>query len=95
MVDQLKFELNSPPDGIAIDRVTFGEGPALLVVSADASKAEAGSKGNLIVDVFIERSESRDGVARPARRISVGVLPAISFEVVEPKTWLDEAISGV
>jgi hypothetical protein len=94
MTAQLKFELSEPPDGIAIDRVTFGEGPALLVLSADADMAEPGNKGNLIVDVFIERSLSRDGVAQPVRRIPVGVLPAIPFEVVEPRTWLDEAISA-
>lgn len=94
MAAQLKFELNDAPDGIAVERVTFSEGPALLVLSANADKAEPGSKGNLIVDVFVERSQSRDGVAQPARRFPLGVLPAIPFEVVEPKTWLDEAISA-
>ena len=94
MSAQLKFELSEPPEGIAIDRVTFGEGPAVLVLKADADAAKPGVRGNLIVDVFIERSQTRDGVAQPARRFPVGVLPAIPFEIVKAKTWLDKAISA-
>jgi len=91
---QLKFQLSDPPDGIAIDRVTFGEGPALLVLSADADNAKPGTTGNLIVSVLVERTQSREESARPPRPFPLGVLPAIPFKIVKPRTWLDEAMSA-
>ncbi len=92
---QMRFELNDPPDGIAIDKIVPGPETTLLVLSADSDKVKAGLKGNLLVDVFFERSpRSRDGKPQAARRFPVGVLPAIAFETVEPKTWLDSALGS-
>lgn len=89
------FTLSNPPDGIAIERVERGPETAVLVLSADAEKAKPGVKGNLIVDVSIERTlRPQDGRPEVKRRFPVGILPAIAFEVVEPKTWLDAAISA-
>ncbi len=91
-LERLKLELSNPPEGVALQRIDAKPETTILVLSADAEKAKPGAKGNLIVDLFIERSQSRDGTPQPARRFPVGVLPAIAFEVVVAKTWLDEAM---
>ena len=95
MGGKFDFALSNPPDGIAIERVEQGPETAVLVLSADAEKAKTGVKGNLIVDVSIERTlRPQDGRPEVTRRFPVGILPAIAFEVVEPKTWLDAAIGA-
>jgi hypothetical protein len=55
-----------------------------LVLQCDAAKAKPGLRGNLIVAVFAERSVTpANQNARPTRRrIALGTLPAIPFEIV-------------
>jgi hypothetical protein len=77
---QVRLALNDPPEGIAIERVTpFPDGLGLSVMlRADPAKAKPGLKGNLILDVYLERPDAK-GVRR---RQLWGTLPAIPFEVV-------------
>ena len=86
LVKGIEFALSDPPEGIEIKETSPLSSGVTLVLRADAEKAEPGLKGNLIVDVSIERSFSR-GPGKPKapkRRVPVGVLPAIPFEVVAP-----------
>jgi hypothetical protein len=66
-----------------------------LTVKADANAALVGDSANLIVEASVEVEGQRPGgqaaaqpapAAQPARkqRISLGVLPAIAFQVVRP-----------
>ena len=80
---QVQLELNNPPEGITVKKVTPDAKGLLIELSVDSAKAKPGVKGNLIVDAFTERSsKGKDGKPRPKRRYALGTLPAIPFEVV-------------
>jgi hypothetical protein len=78
--------LSDPPAGIAIQEVSPDRQGVAIQLSVDAEKAAPGLKGNLIVDAFLERPVyGADGKPRGnTRRIAVGTLPAVPFEVAEP-----------
>jgi hypothetical protein len=85
IVDQIQLILNEPPDGITIQDVEpVREGMAIRF-HVDPENAEMGLRGNLIIDIFIERTvPSRDGKPQgQKRRIPLGTLPAIPFEIAE------------
>ena len=90
LVDQVQFVLNEPPEGVAIQDVSPVQGGVAVVLRADAEKVKPGLKGNLIVDAFMERTvRPQDGKARvDRRRMPLGTLPAIPFEIVQSRTWL-------
>ncbi len=82
LLNQIRVELSEPPEGITLEKVTPGPGGLSLLLGVDGEKAKPGLKGNLIVDAFLELApRSEDGKARPARRIPIGALPAVPFEV--------------
>ncbi|MGD0777209.1 MAG: hypothetical protein ABSC05_30690 [Candidatus Solibacter sp.] len=84
LADALRLELNQPPEGIAIQDVETVRDGVAIVLSADAAKVKAGLKGNLIVDAYMERPPNPDAKQPTARRrVSLGTLPAIPFEIVE------------
>jgi hypothetical protein len=83
--DRFRFELDEPPAGITVQKVTpAGEGIE-IVLQADAAKVKPGLKGNLIVNAFAADAQSLEKAKlRPNRpRNPVGMLPAIPFEVVK------------
>lgn len=81
---KIRLELSDPPDGIAIKSVSpAGEGTE-IVLNSDATKVQPGTKGNLILIAFLER-EAPSGGKNPQknrRRVPIGALPAVSFEIV-------------
>lgn len=83
----LQLELSDPPEGISLKGVTpIGQGSE-MVLQCDAAKVKPGLKGNLIVNVFLAAKNPSTAPARPAmnpRRMSLGMAPAIPFEIVEP-----------
>jgi hypothetical protein len=83
MVKQVQLTLNEPPEGIAVEKVSHEWGAAIIQLRMDAVKVKPGLKGNLIVDAFMERAVMGPG-GKPRgnkRRIPLGTLPAIPFEV--------------
>jgi hypothetical protein len=79
-----ELKLHDPPRGITLDRVTSSAMGAALVLKA-AADAPAGPPDNLIVEALIEPpagARRGSGGAQQGRRVPVGVLPAIPFEVV-------------
>lgn len=84
LADRLQLELSEPPPGIAIRGVSAVPGGAELVLSCDAAKLKPGLRGNLIVHAFAPGTEPTGKAKRPGgqRRIPLGTLPAIPFEVV-------------
>ena len=80
---KLQLELDDPPEGVAIGKISTAEAGGLeFVLTVDADKVKPGVKGNLIVNAFTMRSpKGKDGKTRPPRRIPLGVLPAIPFEI--------------
>jgi hypothetical protein len=84
-LEQVRIELDEPPDGISLDSTEVVPGGAELVFIADERLADAALKGNLILNAFLERpvpQGGQDGPRRRPRPISLGALPAIPFEVV-------------
>ena len=81
--EQLRLELNDPPKGIGIQKVTPVAGGIDIVLSADSAEVESGLKGNLIFNVFREwKPPKRDGQPQPKmRRIPQGAMPAVPFEI--------------
>ncbi len=84
MITKIEYELSEPPDGITIKTVTPLSGGSEIVLQTDVAKVKSGMKGNLIVTAFAQRSPaSAEENARGAtRRIPLGALPAIPFEIV-------------
>ncbi len=83
---KLAFELDNPPDGIAIRQFTLTENGAELELQADGAKTKTGLRGNLIVTVSGERVPQGSQAPAPAaarRRQALATLPAIAFEVVK------------
>jgi hypothetical protein len=84
MADTIRLELNQPPEGITIQEVETVRDGVAIVLRADAAKVKAGLKGNLIVDAFMERAANPGTTPQAARRrVPLGTLPAIPFEIVE------------
>ncbi len=82
--NQIRLSLSDPPEGVAIADVSHVGSVGVVKVQADPEKAKAGLKGNLIFEAFLERSVgNRAGQAGGrTRRVPIGVLPAVPFEVV-------------
>jgi len=74
---KVHLELSDAPEGLSIERFE-SRGPGMeVVVRADPAKAKPGTKGNLIITAFAERS----GSGGTARRFPMATLPAIPFEI--------------
>lgn len=80
---EVGVELSEPPAGITLVRA-IREGTGLvLLIAADAETAKPGLQGNLIFNVFAERTvPGRNGRPGTKRRVPVGTFPAVPFEVV-------------
>jgi hypothetical protein len=84
MLQDVNLELSDPPKGVTLQDVSVAPGLLTLVLKADPDVVKAGLTDNLIVEAFIEpASRQQDGkTAKQKQRVSLGVLPAIPFEIV-------------
>ena len=81
-LDDVHVELNNAPDGITILRMIRGPGGLVMLFSADAETAKPGLKGNLVLNVYTERTvPGQNGRPGSKRKVPVGTFPAIPFEV--------------
>jgi len=82
---KIDLELSEPPDGIAIRDVSSDRLATEIVLAGDDEKARPGLQGNLIVNVFLTpKPRQSENQNRARRRVPIGSLPAIPFEIVEP-----------
>lgn len=81
---RLHFELSDPPEGVAMKNVSITPKGAEFDIEFDAERTVAGEMGRLIVQAFHVSAADKPG-AKP-RRISLGALPTIPFEVVSPQS---------
>jgi len=80
---RLQLELNDPPDGLTIQKVSSSADGADIVLSADAAKLKPGLRGNLILNAYASRGgDTPKGKQNSQRRALVGTLPAVPFEIV-------------
>ena len=83
--NSFQLELNEPPEGISIVKVSPADGGAEIELRSDAAKTKPGLKGNLIVSIMPGQRFATPQKAKKQnnqRRTAVGTLPAIPFEVV-------------
>jgi len=81
----LRWILSDPPEGIALKRASLSPDGFTLQLSADPAKVKPGLRGNLIVEVFLNQAvPGSQGKPAARRRVPVGALPAIPFEVASP-----------
>lgn len=85
MLEALKLKLSAPPEGLTLKNVSVVPAGLMLVLKADADALHVGYADNLIVEAFLEvQPKGKDGKpANKKRRVPLGVLPAIPFEVVQ------------
>lgn len=81
---QLRFALNQPPSGIVLENVSASGGGLAILLRAAVEKVNPELKGNLLVDVSIERAVGPKNAEghHQERLIPLGTLPAIPFEIV-------------
>ena len=81
--ERFKLELNEPPEGVSLRKVSPTADGVELEFAADA-KAKSGLAGNLIVSILAERSTKAEKGKKQTNtgRLPMGVLPAIPFLVV-------------
>jgi hypothetical protein len=79
----VQIALSDPPEGITLEKTTVDSLGLSLRLRADEAKTKAGLKGNLIVEAFLERvPPAKEGKPKlDKRRIPIGALPAIPFEI--------------
>jgi len=83
---KLQLELSEPPEGLSIKSISPARDGTEILLQCDAAKAKAGLKGNLIVMAFAERGAGKDKPqANQQKRIQIGVMPAIPYEIVARK----------
>ena len=81
--DRVQLELSEPPDGITIERITPGRDGTDVVIHSDEAKTKLGLKGNLIITAMSKPpGAGKAKAAANQRRVQVGTLPAIQFEIV-------------
>ncbi len=85
-INTIQLKLQEPPEGITLHDVkVVAEGGLAFLLEADGDALETGYADNLIVDVSLIKNLPRRGQkGKQKRRITIGVLPAIPFEIVEP-----------
>jgi hypothetical protein len=79
---EISLELNEPPDGVTIQSVSPIRGGTEIVLKTDAAKVAPGLKGNLIVNVLLQRSGgAKKQPQGKGSNAQIGTLPAIPFEI--------------
>jgi hypothetical protein len=87
ILQQVQLELSEPPKGVTLQEVTMVPEGLAFTLKTDSNAVKTGFADNLIVEAFIEpagQQQSGKKAARQRQRVSLGVLPAIPFEIVQP-----------
>ena len=81
ILKSVKLELSEPPKGVSLEGLQIVPEGLAFMLNTDEKEVDAGLMDNLIVEAFVERQVGK-GATQSMQRVSVGVLPAIPFEVV-------------
>jgi hypothetical protein len=81
--NRVRAGLKNPPEGIWIEKVSPDPDGVEIAFRADLKKAKPGSQGNLIVELTAGRAATPTDKDQSEKRWSMGLLPAISYELVE------------
>lgn len=82
----LQLKLNEPPKGISLENVKVVPGKLSFTIGSDAKILKPGYQDNLIIDVFSEVTVNRSNAPKAAAKqsVSLGALPAIPMEIIQP-----------
>jgi len=80
--DQVRLQLDEPPDGLSIKDQTPRRNETEVVFECDAGKLKPGLKGNLILNAYAGKQESSAKKKTTLRQTPMGMLPALPFEIV-------------
>ena len=85
LLDLIQLALKEPPEGITVEKFAPTTEGINLLLHADADKVKSGQKGTLLVEVFVDRpvNAEKDKPPTAKRRISMGTLPAIPYEITD------------
>jgi len=80
----IHLALDDPPEGVTLEKTVPVPDGVELTLSADPDKVSSDLRGNLIVNAFWDRKPppSKDRPNPRVRRVSLGSLPALPFELV-------------
>lgn len=81
MLKNVALELNAPPEGMALENLEVVPEGLAFTLQTDSNAVDTGLTDNLIVEAFMERPVGK-GPTQTMQRVSLGVLPAIPFEIV-------------
>jgi len=81
--NRVRAELKNPPEGIWIEKVSPGQDGVEIAFRADPAKAKPGSQGNLIVELTAGRPPVPTDKEQAEKRWSLGLLPAIPYDLTE------------
>jgi hypothetical protein len=85
--ERFRLELNEPPEGVTLGKVSSVSEGMEIELHSDAAKAKPGLKGNLIVNILQGQSlaaAKKNKKQANQTRAAVGTLPAIPFEIIQP-----------
>lgn len=81
--DTAQIRLADPPEGITIQNTSWLRDGLEIVIGSDPAKVKPGLQGNLIA-TFVAKDPTPPGAPRiNPKRVPLGCLPAIPFEVVK------------
>ncbi len=85
---EIELELSEPPEGMTLQDVEVVPGGLAFQLKVEGEAAKVGFADNVIVEAFREvavkkKGENGDTAPTQKRRVSLGVLPAIPFVVVQ------------
>lgn len=83
--ERFKLQLDNPPDGLTLQKVSPLASGLELVVACDAEKIKPGESGNLILNVLpnFQVAAKKNKFAQ-RRTAAVATLPAIPYKIVAP-----------
>ncbi len=87
-MDRFNLELAEPPEGVSIAKIETADRGAEVILEADPNKARPGTQGNLVINLLPSgKGPAAQKAKKQAnqRRIVMGTLPAVPFEIVGQK----------
>jgi len=87
-LEAVQFHLIAAARGVTLEGAIVAPEGLILTLKADANTALAGDSAHIIVEATIDLEGNATGgesMTRP-QRVSLGVLPAIAYEIVRPST---------
>jgi len=77
----VQAELRNPPEGFWIEGVSPCQEGVEIAIRADPKKTKPGTRGNLIVELIATKAAVEGDKPQASKRWSLGLLPAISYEL--------------